>query len=160
MRVVPAPTGPGIRRHVERYPRSKLEIDFDITLEKPDGSPLGTYLPGAHIDVEGPTAITRQSSLCSAPDAADSFAFSVKREANSQGGSVALHELAAGDTLRISEPRNLLGIAADAHHHVLVATGIGITPMLSTARYMDVHGISFELHSSPAPKVKPRSFRC
>lgn len=117
-----------------------------IRLEKPDGSPLGTYLPGAHIDVEGPTAITRQYSLCSTPDSADSFAFAVKREANSRGGSAALHELAVGDRLRISEPRNLLGIATDARHHVLVAAGIGITPMLSMARYMDVHDISFELH--------------
>jgi ferredoxin-NADP reductase len=117
-----------------------------IRLEKADGTPLGTYLPGAHIDVEGPTAITRQYSLCSTPDAADSFAFAVKREANSRGGSAALHELAVGDTLRISEPRNLLAIAPEAQHHVLVAAGIGITPMLSMARYMDVHDISFELH--------------
>ena len=33
-----------------------------------------------------------------------------------------------------------------ATHHILIAAGIGITPMLSMARYMDVHGISFELH--------------
>lgn len=57
-----------------------------IRLEKPDGSPLGTYLPGAHIDVEGPTAITRQYSLCSTPDSADSFAFAVKREATPAAG--------------------------------------------------------------------------
>ena len=117
-----------------------------ITLVKADGTPLGPYLPGAHIDVEGPTAITRQYSLCNTPDAPDSFVFAVKKEANSRGGSVALHELAVGDTLRISPPRNLLTIASEARHHVLVAAGIGITPMLSMARYMDVHDISFELH--------------
>ncbi|MGA4692154.1 PDR/VanB family oxidoreductase [Rhodococcus sp. AB351] len=117
-----------------------------ITLVKADGSPLGPYLPGAHIDVEGPTAITRQYSLCSTPDAPDSFVFAVKKEANSRGGSAALHELSVGDTLRISTPRNLIAIAEEAQHHVLVAAGIGITPMLSMARYMDVHGISFELH--------------
>ncbi|MBC2589507.1 MULTISPECIES: PDR/VanB family oxidoreductase [Rhodococcus] len=115
-------------------------------LAKPDGSPLGTYLPGAHIDVVGPTSITRQYSLFSTPDAQDSFAFAVKREENSRGGSAALHEVGVGDVLRISSPRNLLSIATDATHHVLVAAGIGITPMLSLARYMDVHGISFELH--------------
>src|SRR5690606_15358571 len=48
--------------------------------------------------------------------------------------------------LKISRPRNLMTMAEDGAHHVLVAGGIGITPMLSLARYMDVRGISFELH--------------
>lgn len=115
-------------------------------LAKPDGTAMGRYSPGAHIDVVGPTAITRQYSLCSRPDDGDRYAVAVKREENSRGGSVALHDLAVGDTLQISEPRNLLGIDDDAAHHVLVAAGIGITPMLSMARYMDVHDINFELH--------------
>ncbi|MCT1355773.1 PDR/VanB family oxidoreductase [Gordonia sp. p3-SID1431] len=115
-------------------------------LSKPDGSTMGEYTPGAHIDVVGPTAITRQYSLCSRPDGRESFAVAVKREDNSRGGSAALHELRVGDRLQISEPRNLLGIDSTATHHVLVAAGIGITPMLSMARYMDVHDISFELH--------------
>ena len=115
-------------------------------LSRSDGTRIGTYVPGAHIDVVGPTAVTRQYSLCSRPDAEDSYVVAVKREENSRGGSVALHDLKVGDTLKISEPRNLLRIAPDAVHHLLIAAGIGITPMLSMARYMDVHGISFELH--------------
>ncbi|MGC5257788.1 PDR/VanB family oxidoreductase [Gordonia sp. DT218] len=115
-------------------------------LSKPDGTPIGSYSPGAHIDVMGPTAITRQYSLCSRPDGRESFAVAVKRETDSRGGSVALHEVKVGDALKISEPRNLLEMGSDASHHVLVAAGIGITPMLSMARYMDVEGISFELH--------------
>lgn len=115
-------------------------------LSRSDGTRIGTYLPGAHIDVVGPTGVTRQYSLCSRPDAEDSFVVAVKREDNSRGGSIALHELQIGDTLKISAPRNLLQIAPDAAHHVLIAAGIGITPMLSMARYMDVRGISFELH--------------
>lgn len=117
-----------------------------FALSRADGTPLGSYIPGAHIDVVGPTSVTRQYSLCSRPDAEDSYVVAVKREENSRGGSSALHELAVGDALKISEPRNLLAIADDATHHVLVAAGIGITPMLSMGRYMDVHGISFELH--------------
>jgi vanillate O-demethylase ferredoxin subunit len=115
-------------------------------LSRLDGTPIGKYAPGAHIDVVGPTAITRQYSLCSRPDAEDSFVVAVKREEHSRGGSAALHELRVGDTLKISEPRNLLHIVPDASHHILIAAGIGITPMLSMARYMDVHGIDFELH--------------
>jgi ferredoxin-NADP reductase len=115
-------------------------------LSRSDGTEIGAYLPGAHIDVVGPTGVTRQYSLCSRPDAGDSFVVAVKREERSRGGSVALHDLQIGDTLKISAPRNLLSIAPDAAHHVLVAAGIGITPMLSMARYMDVHDIGFELH--------------
>ncbi len=117
-----------------------------LYLARADGTPIGKYTPGAHIDVVGPTAITRQYSLCSTPDSEETFAVAVKREENSRGGSVALHELRPGDRLQISEPRNLLHIAENARHHVLIAAGIGITPMLSMARYMDVHDIGFELH--------------
>jgi vanillate O-demethylase ferredoxin subunit len=117
-----------------------------LQLSRRDGTPLGSYLPGAHVDVVGPTAVTRQYSLCGRPDAEDGFVVAIKREENSRGGSVALHDVKVGDTLKISEPRNLLQIDPDGAHHVLIAAGIGITPMLSMARYMDVHRISFELH--------------
>ncbi|WP_227997071.1 PDR/VanB family oxidoreductase [Nocardia australiensis] len=117
-----------------------------LYLSMPDGTSVGQYSPGAHIDVIGPTSLTRQYSLFSRPDGRESFAVAIKREENSRGGSAALHELRVGDSLKISAPRNLLQIAPEASHHILVAAGIGITPMLSMARYMDVHAISFELH--------------
>lgn len=117
-----------------------------IHLSMPDGTPIGHYTPGAHIDVEGPTAITRQYSLCGRPDGDDAYMLAVKREENSRGGSAALHTLQVGDRLKISEPRNLLSIAEDASHHVLIAGGIGITPMHSMARYLDVREGNFDLH--------------
>lgn len=115
-------------------------------LSMPDGTAIGHYSPGAHIDVVGPSSITRQYSLCGRPDSDNAYLFAVKREEGGRGGSAALHELKVGDKLKISAPRNLMEIAEDAEHHVLVAGGIGITPMLSLARYMDVRDISFELH--------------
>lgn len=115
-------------------------------LAKPDGTSIGHYTPGAHIDVVGPTSLTRQYSLCGRPDGDDAYLFAVKREENGRGGSNALHDLKVGDRLKISAPRNLLKMHEEASHHVLVAGGIGITPMLSLARYMDVRDISFELH--------------
>ncbi|ALG84976.1 PDR/VanB family oxidoreductase [Gordonia phthalatica] len=130
-----------VSRIVEETPTVKT-----FYLTEPDGTPIGSYSPGAHIDVVGPTAITRQYSLCSRPDGQESFAVAVKREEASRGGSAALHDLKVGDALQISEPRNLLAIDQDATHHVLIAAGIGITPMLSMARYMDVNDIPFDLH--------------
>jgi ferredoxin-NADP reductase len=58
-----------------------------LQLARPDGTPLGRYLPGAHVDVVGPTAVTRQYSLCSRPDDGDSYLVAVKREENSRGTS-------------------------------------------------------------------------
>lgn len=117
-----------------------------LRLVRTDGQPLGVYEAGAHVDVVGPTAITRQYSLCSTPEDPDSYVVAVKREENSRGGSEALHALQVGDIIQISRPRNLLQIIPDAGHHVLMAAGIGITPMLSIARYLDVHGQDFDLH--------------
>ncbi|WP_213571062.1 PDR/VanB family oxidoreductase [Rhodococcus sp. USK13] len=113
---------------------------------RPDGSSVGPYEPGAHVDVVGPTAVTRQYSLCSRPDGRESFAVAVKLTESSRGGSSAMHDLAVGDRVRISNPRNLLRVDEGAAHHVLIAAGIGITPMLSMARHLDVQGISWELH--------------
>lgn len=119
---------------------------ISIYLTMPDGTPIGHYSPGAHIDVEGPTAITRQYSLCGRPDGEDAYMVAVKREDESRGGSAALHTLQVGDRLKISEPRNLIAIAKEATHHVLIAGGIGITPMHSIARYLDVREGNFDLH--------------
>lgn len=117
-----------------------------IRFERVDGRPLGVYRAGAHLDVVGPTAVTRQYSLCSTPDDPNSYAIAVKREPESRGGSVALHELAVGDILKIGTPRSIMVADLSATHHVLIAAGIGITPMLSIARWLDVHGYGFDLH--------------
>jgi ferredoxin-NADP reductase len=117
-----------------------------IRLVREDGAPLGPYQAGAHIDVTGPTGLLRQYSLCSPPDDPLSLLIAVKRELDSRGGSEALHAVAVGDHLKIGEPRNLLALADDADKHVLVAGGIGITPLLSMAYELSRRGAEFELH--------------
>lgn len=117
-----------------------------LRLEREDGLPFSAYEAGAHIDVTGPTGIMRQYSLCSPPEPGKSILIAVKREPASRGGSIALHEVEAGDVLRVGKPRNLLGIATDASHHVLVAGGIGVTPLLSMAYALDKSGGEFTLH--------------
>ena len=70
----------------------------------------------------------------------------VLHDANSRGGSRAMHErVHEGDTLRISEPRNHFALDEGASHSVLVAGGIGITPMLCMARRLQSQGSSFEM---------------
>ncbi|PJJ45178.1 vanillate O-demethylase ferredoxin subunit [Glutamicibacter mysorens] len=123
--------GPGIR---------------SLRLVREDGKDFTPYQAGAHIDVIGPTGVLRQYSLCSPPEDPSSLMIAVKREADSRGGSVALHEVQAGDFLKIGKPRNLLAIASTADKHLLVAGGIGVTPLLSMAYQLHSRGEDFELH--------------
>lgn len=117
-----------------------------LRLEKPDGTPFAPYQPGAHIDVVGPTGLVRQYSLCGPPNVRSSLLIAVKREPESRGGSEALHGVSVGDQLRIGEPRNLLSVVDDADKHLLVAGGIGITPLLSMAYQLSGQGAEFEFH--------------
>ncbi|TDD44217.1 PDR/VanB family oxidoreductase [Saccharopolyspora elongata] len=117
-----------------------------LRLVRDDGEPLGPYEAGAHIDVTGPTGLVRQYSLCGPPSEVSSLLIAVKREPESRGGSEALHTLSPGDHLKIGEPRNLLTVAGDADRHVLVAGGIGITPLLSMAYELAGRSADFELH--------------
>lgn len=112
-----------------------------------DGQPFAAYEPGAHVDVTGPTGVTRQYSLCSPPADGSAYLVAIKKEAQSRGGSLALHEqVGEGDELDIGEPRNLFRLAPEATEHVLVAAGIGVTPLLSMAYHLNAIGQPYTLH--------------
>jgi vanillate O-demethylase ferredoxin subunit len=69
----------------------------------------------------------------------------LEHEPNSRGGSRTLYErFREGDELTISAPRNRFPLAKGTHH-VLLAGGIGVTPIMSMARYLQSRGRSFEL---------------
>ncbi|WAP60675.1 PDR/VanB family oxidoreductase [Streptomyces sp. S465] len=112
-----------------------------------DGRPFAPYEAGAHVDVLGPSGITRQYSLCGPPGETGSYVIAVKREECSRGGSAALHDqVRVGHQLTIGEPRNLFALDPAAARHVLVAAGIGITPLLSMAYALHHTGSPFRLH--------------
>lgn len=116
-----------------------------LRLEHLDGSPFSEWRAGAHIDVTGPTGVLRQYSLAGSPKDDSSMWVAVKKE-GPQGGSAAMHELQIGDHLKISQPRNMLGIVPDAAKHILIAGGIGLTPLMSMAFELYSWGADFELH--------------
>ncbi|WP_242665967.1 PDR/VanB family oxidoreductase [Paraburkholderia ginsengiterrae] len=128
---------------------SALPIAQDIrliTLAAVDGSELPAYQPGSHIDLHLRSGLIRQYSLCGPQDDASSYSVAVKLEPESRGGSKWVHEkLYAGYELDISVPRNNFPMAAQAQHSILVAGGIGITPLISMARSLQAQGQSFEL---------------
>lgn len=116
-----------------------------LRLVHEDGRPFTPFQAGAHIDVTGPTGILRQYSLASDPGDPSSILIAVKREPGSRGGSAALHEVAAGDRLKIGKPRNLMAIAEAADRHLLVAGGVGVTPLLSMAYELYRRDAEFDL---------------
>ncbi|MBL8324671.1 MAG: oxidoreductase [Rubrivivax sp.] len=122
-------------------------------LVHPWGGTLPGYRAGAHIDVHLPGGFTRQYSLAGAePRAAGAaqgctrYVIGVKREVASRGGSASLHQrVRAGDLLAISTPRNTFPLHPGATHHLLLAGGIGLTPLLAMAEQLQREGAAFTL---------------
>lgn len=115
-------------------------------LRAADGGALPSFEAGAHIDVHLGPSLVRQYSLCNSPREKGRYLICVRRDEDGRGGSRTLHrDLTVGRRLRISPPRNHFPLVA-AGHHVLVAGGIGITPLLSMAEALAARGASFVLH--------------
>ena len=118
-----------------------------FTLARPDGTPLPSWEPGAHVDLFLPTGDIRQYSLCSDP-AEPVWRVAVLREDGGRGGSRWIaDELRVGDALTATAPRSHFAFeAASARPVVFVAGGIGITPILAMARAASVSGRPYTLH--------------
>jgi tetrachlorobenzoquinone reductase len=107
------------------------------TFERADGGRLPPFKAGAHIDLHLPNGLLRQFSLAiqdSDPNP-ESYVVGVKKDANSRGGSrYIVDEMKVGAEIKISAPRNNFPLAEDAETIVLVAGGIGITPIWCMAQ--------------------------
>lgn len=112
-----------------------------------DGSTLPVFSAGAHIDLHLPGGLVRQYSLCNAPGETQRYRIAVLRDAASRGGSATVHDqLQVGTVLDIGAPRNLFELHPSAPHHLLLAGGIGITPLLAMAEQLAAQGAAFTLH--------------
>jgi ferredoxin-NADP reductase/nitrite reductase/ring-hydroxylating ferredoxin subunit len=108
---------------------------------------LPAFEPGAHIDVRLPNGLIRQYSLTNAPDDNEAYVIGVKREPDSTGGSVVLHDhVQEGDVLAISDPHNNFQLVKAAKQTLLIAGGIGITPLMAMARALAALDRAFHLH--------------
>jgi vanillate O-demethylase ferredoxin subunit len=135
-----------LKVRVRRIARETADIK-SFELVSADGSALPAWSAGAHIDVRPYGAPVRQYSLCGVPGARDAYRIAVKNAPDSRGGSRAMHQrVSVGDTLDISAPRNHFALEGGARHHVLIAAGIGITPLHAMAQELQAHGASYELH--------------
>ncbi|MGF6917051.1 PDR/VanB family oxidoreductase [Paraburkholderia sp. 40] len=131
-----------------RVEKRVVEADDIVSLElrAVSDATLPPFLAGAHIDVHLPNGLVRQYSLCNASADSGRYVIAVLREPNSRGGSAAAHEaVAVGDILQISSPKNHFPLSA-ATRSVLIAGGIGVTPLISMAWALHASGEDFELH--------------
>ncbi|CRM38063.1 Phenoxybenzoate dioxygenase subunit beta [Pseudomonas sp. 37 R 15] len=117
-----------------------------IELIDPNHAALPAFSAGSHIDVHLGDGLVRQYSLCNDPKEAHRYVIGVLLDPHTRGGSAAVHALKVGQTLTISEPKNHFPLAHNARHSVLIAGGIGITPILCMAERLSNIGASFELH--------------
>jgi vanillate monooxygenase ferredoxin subunit len=112
-----------------------------------DGTPLPPFSAGSHIDVRVPDGPTRQYSLCNVLDEKRRYQIAVLLDPASRGGSAGMHDwVKVGDELTISTPKNHFALAPDGKHSLLLAGGIGVTPILCMAEQLVDMGASFEMH--------------
>ncbi|WP_426247403.1 PDR/VanB family oxidoreductase [Nocardioides sp. LHG3406-4] len=105
-----------------------------LVLGRPDGKPLPSWEPGAHIHLSLPSGVTRQYSLCGDPADTSTYTVAVLREVNGRGGSAEIHDTAlVGRALKVHGPRNQFPLE-DAERFLFIAGGIGITPILAMVR--------------------------
>ena len=106
---------------------------------------------GAHIQLpvqlENGEVIHRHYSICSNPNRRDMYEVAILKEDNGKGGSVALHDnLEIGQVLNCSQPENHFELHTDHRPAVLMAAGIGITPIKSMAQSLKGRGTPMQLH--------------
>lgn len=112
----------------------QTESIVSITLADPSGRKLPSYVPGSHLVVQYGEEGVNAYSLTGSGNGPSEYTISVLRVEEGAGGSVAMHQLAVGDRVYVSRPRSAFAPASTATHHLLIAAGIGITPVLSHAR--------------------------
>ena len=133
-----------VRVHAKRIEAAGI-CSFEFV--QASGTPLPAFSAGSHIDIEVPGGLTRQYSLCNDPADSHRYQIAVLLDTNTRGGSSAMHErLKVGDVVTISAPKNHFPLAHEAKKSLLLAGGIGVTPILCMAERLAAMGADFEMH--------------
>ncbi len=119
---------------------------FELRTE--NGAALAPWEAGSHLDVEVDGGVVRQYSLCGNPQDVQRYCIAVRQDAVGRGGSLRLHaEVKVGSRLRVGLPRNNFALDLQADGEVvLLAGGIGVTPLLSMAWALHESNRPFKLH--------------
>ena len=137
------------QHHTETPATVRAFRDLTPTVREFDIQPHGHLRPwtvGSHLTIHMPLPTgteTRSYSLVGTPHAAGAsevYRIAVKRAAPSRGGSAFMWNLKLGDALTIAGPNNHFELSFNAPQYLLVAGGIGITPLLGMAQMLAERG--------------------
>jgi tetrachlorobenzoquinone reductase len=108
---------------------------MSIELIPPRGERFPDFEPGAHVDLHLASGLTRSYSLLNPRGETDRYVVGVQIDKRGRGGSRFIHEnFRVGMSVELSAPRNLFLLDESAAHSVLIAGGIGVTPILCMYR--------------------------
>ena len=118
-----------------------------IELIAADGGALPAFTAGAHIDLELGNGEARSYSLLNDPAETGRYVIAVLREHEGRGGSAFVHDhLHEGDILASAPPANHFALSEEGEFHILIAGGIGVTPIASMAARLAALGKTYEIH--------------
>lgn len=132
--------------------RAETSLIRSFRLARPHREPLPSWQPGAHVRVRLPGGDDRSYSLInlhSDPHATtrpDAYRLGVRLEDPSQGGSRYMHALKPGDQVAVLPPANNFPLEPSPLPVVLLAGGIGITPIMSMAAALAAEGRPYRLY--------------
>lgn len=144
------PSGSNCDGLIDAVVKARREEALDIIsleLAAPDGAELPPFDAGAHVEFSLSGGLVRHYSLCNDPVERHRYLLGILREPKSRGGSAEIfRSVHAGDPVRIGRPRNNFPLTRFVARSVLLAAGIGITPLLAMAYQLQRDGSAFELH--------------
>jgi len=128
-----------MRMRVERR-RDLTPAITEFTLIPVEDLQLPSFAPGAHVTIETPSGAMRRYSLVNDGAQPTEYVVAIKREPQSRGGSASMHDQAeVGTELVVEVPENDFPLT-DVQKYLLIAGGIGITPIYAMARHLDKLG--------------------
>ena len=143
-----------MKLRVENIRHTAPEV-LHLELVHPQRPVLPEWTAGAHVDLRLPDGRIRQYSLCGDPLDRSRYEIAIKREMNGRGGSIWAHEnLQEGSEAHVSAPRNNFPLNNKGERYILIAGGIGITPLLAMARSLRHSGREFAFHYCTRSRVE------
>lgn len=108
---------------------------------------LPAFTAGAHVEFKLRDDLLRSYSLANDPEESHRYVIAVHLSAESKGGSQYIHNaLKEGDICDATAPRNHFPLDETNAQHILIAGGIGITPILAMAYRLSTLGKAWQLH--------------
>jgi ferredoxin-NADP reductase len=111
-----------------------------------EGSELPPFEGGAHISVRLGDGLVRDFSLWNDPAERGRYCIAVLREPEGRGSREWHEVVRVGDIIEASTPRNNFPLAAEAERYLLIAGGIGITPIMAMIAELRRRRADFRVH--------------